>query len=137
MLRIKNYDHVAIAVNSIEESLKLYKDILGGKVIAERQLGYDGSIYWVQVLLGGAKIELIEPRTSGSSLARFLDKHGEGLHHISLRVENIEEAIAHLERNGIRVVDKYLDDPKFKTAFISPRNVSHVLIQVYESYEED
>ncbi len=135
MLRIKNYDHVGIAVHSIDESLKLYRDVLGGEVVVDRQLGYDGSIYWTQISLGGSKIELIEPKTSGSSLTKFLSEHGEGLHHISFHVKNVEEAIAYLEQNGIRIVDKFLENPKFKTAFISPRNVSHVLIQVYEEEE--
>src|SRR6188472_3756682 len=101
-------DHVAVAVREIRPALRLFRDGLGGEYL----MGADQDTWrWLQLRFpGGGKIELLEPLGEGF-LSQFLEKHGEGLHHITFKTDDIHAAIAHLEGLGMELVDKSLDDP--------------------------
>lgn len=121
-------DHVAVAVRSIKEALRLYRDALGGEYL----MGADGgdTWRWVQVRFpGGGKIELLEPLGDGF-LSRFLDRHGEGMHHVTFKTDDIRAAIAHVEGLGYELVDVSLDDPHWKEAFLRPSRAHGTLIQL-------
>ena len=84
-------DHVAVAVRSIKSALPLYRDALGGEYLMGGDAG--GSWRWIQLRFpGGGKVELLEPLGDGF-LSRFLERYGEGLHHITFKTDDIREAI--------------------------------------------
>jgi methylmalonyl-CoA/ethylmalonyl-CoA epimerase len=124
-------DHVAVAVRSIKSALPLYRDALGGEYLMGGDA--DGSWRWVQFRFpGGGKVELLEPLGEGF-LTRFLDRYGEGLHHITFKTDDIRQAVADLERRGYELVDVSLDNPNWKEAFLRPSNAHGTLIQIAQS----
>ena len=129
------FDHVAVAVHSIKPALKLFRDALGGEYL----MGGDerGVWRWVQFRYpGGGKIELLEPLGEGF-LEDFLRSRGEGLHHITFKTDDIHAAIAHLEGLGMELVDKQLEDPHWKEAFLRPSKSHGALIQIAQSSTPD
>jgi methylmalonyl-CoA/ethylmalonyl-CoA epimerase len=133
-LGIKRFDHVGIAVENVDEALSFYQNILQAQVISYRKLSFSKDYTWTQFSLGSQLFELIEPvKKKPSFLTRFLEKYGEGLHHLTFEVENIKKAISILSSKNIRITDESFDDPAWQTAFISPRSSHGVLIQMYEN----
>ena len=128
-------DHVAVAVHSIKEALRLYRDALGGEYL----MGAEGgeSWRWVQVRFpGGGKVELLEPLGDGF-LSRFLERHGEGMHHMTFKTDDIAAAIDHVEGLGYELVDKRLGDPHWKEAFLRPSRAHGALIQLAQPSGSD
>jgi methylmalonyl-CoA/ethylmalonyl-CoA epimerase len=128
-------DHVAVAVRSIKAALPLYRDALGGEYL----MGGDqaGSWRWVQFRFpGGGKVELLEPLDEGF-LSNFLDRYGEGLHHITFKTDDIEAAIAQVGEHGYELVDINLEDPHWKEAFLRPSGAHGTLIQIAQSSAPD
>ena len=127
------FDHVAIAVRSIRAAARLFQDVLGAEYIA----GGDDlrlDIRTVQFRLEpGVKIELMEPMSEDSYLARFIDKHGEGFHHTTLFFENIEEVIPRLEGKGFEVVDTDLSDAGWRETFVRPSVGFGTLLQIVDT----
>ena len=123
-------DHVAVAVHSIKDALKLYRDALGGQYL----MGGDSDTWrWVQVkFANGGKVELLEPLGEGF-LSRFLEKRGEGLHHITFKTDDIRAAIEELERAGYELVDVNIENPDWREAFLRPSRAHGTLIQVAQS----
>jgi methylmalonyl-CoA/ethylmalonyl-CoA epimerase len=124
-------DHVAVALRSIKSALPLYRDALGGEYL----MGGDanGVWRWVQFRYpGGGKVELLEPLGEGF-LTRFLDRYGEGLHHMTFKTDEIEVAIRDLEERGYELVDIRLDSPDWKEAFLRPSKAHGTLIQIAQS----
>ena len=131
----KRIDHVAIIVRNIEQALVFYRDTLG---IAPSEIK---EVPTEQVRIaflpmggpGGSEIELIEPTRPDSSLAKFLEKRGEGLHHICLEVENIDAALADMQEKGTPVLDK---QPRIaaegRAIFIHPKAAHGVLLELIE-----
>ena len=127
-------DHVAVAVHSIKDALRLYRDALGGEYLMG---GDTDSWRWLQVRFpNGGKVELLEPLGEGF-LSRFLEKHGEGLHHMTFKTEDIEAAIEHVRSLGYELVDVNLDDPYWKEAFLRPSGAHGTLIQLAWSKHPD
>ena len=123
-------DHVAVAVRSIKSALPLYRDALGGEYL----MGGDaaGTWRWIQLRFPGGKVELLEPLGEGF-LTRFLERYGEGLHHITFKTDDIREAINELERRGYELVDINVDSPDWKEAFLRPSMAHGTLIQIAQS----
>jgi len=128
------FDHVAVALRSIKPALKLYRDGLGGEYL----MGADqGDWRWLQLRYpGGGKVELLEPLGEGF-LTKFLDRRGEGLHHVTFKTDDIEAAIAHLRGLGFELVDVNISHPHWKEAFLRPSRSHGTLIQVAWSSEPD
>jgi catechol 2,3-dioxygenase-like lactoylglutathione lyase family enzyme len=127
--------HVAVALRAIEPALRLYRDALGGRDLGggEESGTGDGGWVWRQVgFPGGGRVELLEPRGPGF-LNRFLDSHGEGLHHLTFRTDDIRAAIDDVRRSGYELVDVDLNDPDWREAFLRPSGAHGTLIQVAES----
>lgn len=128
-------DHVAIIVRNIEQALTFYQDTLG---IQPREIK-DVPSEQVRIAFlplggpGGSEIELIEPTTSASSLSRFLEKRGEGLHHICLEVENIDLALREMREKGAPVLDT---EPRIaaegRAIFLHPKGTNGVLLELLE-----
>jgi methylmalonyl-CoA/ethylmalonyl-CoA epimerase len=117
-----------VAVRSIKAAVPLYRDALGGEYLMGGDV--DGSWRWVQFRYpGGGKVELLEPLDEGF-LSRFLDRYGEGLHHMTFKTDDIHAAIAQVEGQGYELVDVSLDDPHWKEAFLRPSKAHGTLIQL-------
>lgn len=125
-------DHVAVAVRSIEAALPLFRDALGGEYLMGGD-SRDGSWRWIQFRYpGGGKVELLEPLGEGF-LSAFLEKRGEGLHHVTFRTDDIRAAMAAVEARGYELVDVDLDDANWKEAFLRPSRAHGTLIQLAEA----
>jgi len=125
---------VGFAVRDVEDTLRIYRDVLGGKLLVYKEEGTTKDYTFTQIELGGQKIEFISPVDGkGSFLTEFIDKHGEGMHHLTFQVKDIAQTTRYLRENGLKIVDEFYEDPIWRTAFISPRSSRGVLIQLYET----
>jgi methylmalonyl-CoA/ethylmalonyl-CoA epimerase len=124
------FDHVAVAVRSIKSALPLYRDALGGEYLMGGDA--DGTWRWIQLRFPGGKVELLEPLADGF-LTRFLERYGEGLHHITFKTDDIRKAIEEVQRGGYELVDINVDNPDWKEAFLRPKTAHGTLIQIAQS----
>jgi len=127
-------DHVGVAVKNLDEAIKLYRDVLGFKLhgihtLTERR---------VKVAFfstgGETNIELLEPASSDSSIAKFLESRGEGIHHFAVKVKNIEAVLGELKKSGVTLID---ETPKTgaegsRIAFVHPKSTKGVLLELCE-----
>lgn len=128
-------DHVAIIVRSIEQALTFYRDTLGIMPSEVKEVPSEQ----VRIAFlpmggpGGSEIELIEPTTPASSLSRFLEKRGEGLHHICLEVDDIDAALQEMREKGAPVLDT---EPRIaaegRAIFLHPKGTNGVLLELLE-----
>jgi methylmalonyl-CoA epimerase len=131
----RRIDHVAIIVRNIEQSLAFYRDTLG--IIPSEIKEVPSEQVRIAFLPlggpGGSEIELIEPTTPDSSLVKFLEKRGEGLHHICLEVEDIDAALQEMQEKGAPVLDK---QPRIaaegRAIFLHPKGTNGVLLELLE-----
>lgn len=130
-VKAKGLDHVAIAVRDLDAAVALYRDALGLE-LAEIEEVPEQQVRTAIFGHGAGRVELICPTVTDSGVARFLDKRGEGLHHICIEVEDIEAAIAELKARGAPMID---ETPKpgaggAKVAFIHPKGSHGVLVEL-------
>lgn len=132
---IKKISHIGIAVNSIEDALKLYTDALGLKVedieIVEAQ-----KVRTAIIPVGESKIELLESTNPEGVIAKYIEKRGEGLHHLALEVSDIQQALDTLREKKIQLID---ETPRSgvkgaRIAFLHPKQTK-VLIELVEPGE--
>ena len=129
-------DHVAVAVHSIRDAMTLYRDALGGEYLMGNN-STGGDWRWVQFRFpNGGKVELLEPLGDGF-LSRFLEKHGEGLHHITFKTDDLAAAIEHVKGLGYELVDIDLESKHWKEAFLRPSGAHGTLIQLAWSSHPD
>jgi len=126
-------DHIAIAVKDLERALKPYTAALGLTVSDTEEIP-DQQVRIAFLPVGDTEIELLEPTSADSGVAKFLEKRGEGLHHICLEVDDLEATLARLKAQGIRLIDEEpRDGGKGKRiAFVHPRSMQGVLIELTE-----
>lgn len=126
-------DHIAVAVHGLTAATKLY-GLLGLDPGEPEAIDSEG-VRVVMLPVGAVNIELIEPTDSKSSVARFLDRRGEGLHHIALRVENLARTAAHLQEAGVRLVNNAIQTGAggHRYMFIHPASADGVLIELVEA----
>jgi methylmalonyl-CoA epimerase len=127
--------HVAIAVRNIAEVEKLYQTALGLKV-THREVVEDQGVRssMLEPEDGGTPIELIEPLSDSSPISKFLEKRGEGIHHICFTVDNIELALKRLKEEGVQLIDESPRPGAYgaRVAFIHPKAMNGVLIELAE-----
>ena len=129
---IKKIDHIGIAVHSIEEALLVYKGALGLELANVKEVP-EQAVRVAFLPVGESEIELLEPLTTKSGVARFLEKRGEGMHHICLEVDDIEAALQDLAAQGIRLIDKQpRQGAHGQVAFLHPKGTHGVLIELVE-----
>ncbi len=122
-------DHIGIAVRSVDEARKFFEDVLGARFLHESARPEDG-FRVINFELQGLIIELIEPVGEDSFVRKFIDKRGEGMHHLTFSVPDARERVAQLKAGGVRVVDEREWSQDSYEAFISPRSSHGVLIQM-------
>jgi len=126
---IGRLDHIGIAVKSVAEARKFFEGALGARFLYEHD-NPNAGYKIVELDFNGMTLELLEPLGEKSFLHGFLEKRGEGLHHLTLDVPNSKEKIAALKQQGVKVVDEREFGPDSYEAFISPRSSHGVLIQI-------
>lgn len=136
---IKRIDHVAIVVRDLEASLRFYRDTLG--IAPSRVLDFPSEGVKIAFLpMGGpagSEIELLEPLNAESGVARFLEKRGEGLHHICLEVPDIEAALRELQSDGVPVLDaRPRPTAEGRGVFVHPRGTCGVLLELVERSDQ-
>jgi len=129
---ISKIHHVGIAVNNLEESLKIYTEVLGLEVSGTETVE-EQKVKTVIISVGESKIELLESTSPDGAIAKFIEKQGEGIHHIALGVNNIEEALASLKEKGIPLIDEKPRKGVENTdiAFLHPKGTK-VLLELVE-----
>ncbi len=124
-------EHVAIAVRSISKAAQLYTDILGLKLVETLQVPDEG-IRIAVINAGGVNIELMEPLVEDSVVARFIQRRGEGIHHISFRVTDLNQRLKHVQEQGLELVfPQVRTSPRgYRYNFIHPKSANGVLIEL-------
>ena len=126
-------DHLGIAVKSLDEALKFYRDILGLDLTCVETVEEQG-VQVAMLPIGESRVELLEPTHEGSPIARFLEKRGSGIHHICIEVDDIVVRLAELKAAGAQLID---EQPKRGAggrliAFVHPKSASGVLIELVQ-----
>lgn len=126
-------DHIGVAVKSIEEASKIYTKLLGLEMHGIEEV-QDQKVKVAFIPVGESEFELLEATDPESSIAKFIEKRGEGIQHIALRVDDIEKALEELKQKGVKLID---EKPRYgaggaKIAFIHPKSTNGVLIELCE-----
>lgn len=132
-MNISHIEHIGIAVKSLEESIPYYENILGLKCYKIEEVA-DQKVKTAFFMVGQTKIELLEPTSPESTIANFIEKKGEGMHHIAYKVDSVSESLAEAEGKGVRLIDKA---PRggadgLKIAFLHPKSTCSVLTELCE-----
>ncbi|HMK72454.1 MAG TPA: methylmalonyl-CoA epimerase [Myxococcaceae bacterium] len=130
-VKAKGLDHVAVVVRDLEAAIRLYRDTLGLELSAVEEVP-EQAVRTAIFGTGMGRVELISPTTPDSGVARFLDKRGEGLHHLCIEVEDLEAALAALRAAGAPLID---EAPRpgaggARVAFVHPRGMRGVLTEL-------
>lgn len=128
---ISGLDHIAIAVRSLEESVPFYRDVLqlplqGFEAVADQKVRV--AIF----LVGGVRIELLEPTADDSPISKFLKERGNGIHHVALRTDNVAGELERLAGQGVRLIDSV---PRpgadgMQIAFLHPKSTQGILTEL-------
>lgn len=133
---IKSLDHIGIAVKSMSDANALFESLLGVKNYKVEDVVSEGvSTSFFNV--GNTKVELLEARNSESAISKFIEKRGEGIHHIAFEVENIEQSIKELKEKGFSFTSEYPRkgaDNKL-VCFIHPKTANGVLVELCQSIQ--
>jgi methylmalonyl-CoA/ethylmalonyl-CoA epimerase len=132
-LGVEALDHTAIAVRSIQAALPLYRDLLGGLATTSEIFPERGFSYLILRYPDEGQIELLEPAGDGGFLRQFLDRHGEGPHHVTFIVRDLRAAVQRARAAGLRVVDEDYRDPRWQEAFVSPRSAFGTILQLAQT----
>ena len=126
-------DHIGVAVKSLAAAKGIYEK-LGLKLAPEETVAAE-QVRVVMVPLGESRMELLEPTSEDSVIAKFIAKRGEGLHHVSLRVPNLEAALDRLNRDGVRLVSNEIKVGAggHRYVFVHPSSAGGVLLELVES----
>ena len=130
-------DHIGIAVGDLRQALAFYRDALGLEVEPSEEVPAQGvRVHFVPV--GEATIELIEPTSADSPIARFIEKRGPGVHHVTLRVDDLRDVLARLRERGIRLID---EQPRVGAegaliAFVHPASTHGVLVELKQRVKD-
>jgi len=131
---LQKINHIGIAVQSIAATLPFYRDSLGMTCLGEEEVA-EQQVKVAMLAIGESKIELLEPTSADSAVAKFLEKNGQGIHHIAYEVGDIEAAIAALQADGARMIDAA---PRAgahgsRIAFVHPRSSHGVLTELCQA----
>lgn len=133
---VYNIDHIAIAVHDLDASLAEYERKYEVTPISVETVP-DQGVREAMIAIGGSHIQLLEPLGSDSAVGRFLERNGEGMHHMAFAVVDIDAALKHLEREGARLIDT---EPRIgggghRIAFVHPADLAGTLIELVEVHD--
>lgn len=132
-MKPSHIEHIGIAVTNLEKSISFYEKVFDLKCYNIEEVE-DQKVRTAFFMVGQTKIELLESTDPGGPIGKFIEKRGEGIHHIAFAVDNIAEQLKHAEIEGVRLID---NNPRkgaegLDIAFLHPKSTSGVLIEICE-----
>lgn len=126
-------EHLGIATRELDGALRFWRDALGLEVIETEEVA-EQRVRVAMLPVGEPRIELLEPTSEDSPIAKFLEKRGPGIHHIAIRVDDIRQALERLKKRGVRLID---ETPRTGAggsliAFVHPSSTNGVLLELVE-----
>jgi len=136
-MNLTHIEHIGIAVKNIEESIKYYEGVLGLKCYAIEEVA-DQKVKTAFFKVGHTKIELLESTSPDGPIGKFIEKKGEGIHHLAFHVENIENALKEAEEKGVKTIDQ---TPRkgaegLEIGFLHPKFTGGVLTEFCEDKKQ-
>ncbi len=127
-------DHIGIAVKSLASAKRVYENL--GMAVSPEELVESEQVRVVMVPAGESRMELLEPTSETSTVARFIAKRGEGLHHVSLRVPDLSAAVERLKKNGVRLISEEIKVGAggHRYVFVHPSSAGGVLLELVEEH---
>jgi methylmalonyl-CoA/ethylmalonyl-CoA epimerase len=132
---LQQIEHIAIVVQDLDAALRVYRDALGLPLLRVEDVPAEHvKVAFLQLPQGDGHIELVQPTAADTGIARFLDKRGEGIHHICFQVADITAAMSQLTESGMQTIEQEarLGRHGQKYAFVHPKTAHGVLIELYE-----
>lgn len=128
---MRKIEHLGIAVKDLESSKKMYESLLKTKAYKEERVESEG-VSTLFFKIGESKIELLEATTKDSPIATFIEKKGEGLHHIAFEVDDIDAEIKRLQEEGFQLIHKQAKDgaDNKRIAFLHPKSTGGLLVEL-------
>ncbi|RLD85421.1 MAG: methylmalonyl-CoA epimerase [Bacteroidetes bacterium] len=132
-MNLSHIEHIGIAVKSLDEAIPYYENVLGLKCYAIEEVA-DQKVKTAFFKAGQTKLELLEPTDPESPVAKFIEKRGEGIHHLAFTVDGVEQALEEVAEKGVRLIDK---KPRpgaegLNIAFLHPKSTFGVLTELCE-----
>jgi methylmalonyl-CoA/ethylmalonyl-CoA epimerase len=129
-MNILGIEHIGIAVKSLDESVRFYEEILGLKCYTVENVE-DQMVKTAFFQIGDIKIELLEATSPESPIYTFIEKRGEGLHHMAYKVENVNDALSKIKDRGVKLIDKTAREGAegLLIGFVNPRSTFGVLTE--------
>ena len=132
-MNISHIEHLGIAVKSLEEAIPYYEQVLGLKCYSVEEVA-DQKVKTAFFKVGQTKIELLAPTSEDSTIAKYIEKRGEGIHHLAFAVDGVAAALAEVEAKGVKLIDK---EPRkgaegLNIAFLHPKSTCSVLTELCE-----
>ena len=137
-MNLTHIEHLGIAVKSLEEAIPYYENVLGLKCYAVEEVT-DQKVKTAFFKIGQTKIELLEPTCPESTIAGFIEKRGEGIHHLAFATDDVAACLAEAEEKGVRLIDKAPRPgaEQMMIAFIHPKSTKGVLTEFCMKKKED
>lgn len=132
-MKVSHIEHLGIAAKSLEEAIPYWENVLGLKCYNIEEVA-DQKVKTAFFMVGQTKIELLEPTSEESTIAKYIEKRGQGVHHVAFAVEGIEDALADATEKGVQLIDKA---PRkgaegLSIAFLHPKSTMGVLTELCE-----
>ena len=130
---LEKIDHISIAVKDLDQAIKFYKAVFG----LEPNLVYESTYTKAKIAfipIGETRIELIQPSNPESVVGKFLEKRGEGIHHISFKVKDVDQSLTEIESKGVQLIDKKSRQVREneRVAFLHPKSTNGVLFELVQ-----
>ncbi len=135
-MRLVNIDHVGIAVRDLDRALARHEELFRVRPLY-REVVEEQGVEEAMLPVGGSNIQLLMPLGKDTPVGRFLERRGEGIHHVAYAVASIEDALEHLAAEGAQLIDEHprLGGGGHRVAFVHPRTVAGTLIELVELNE--
>ena len=129
-MNLTHIEHLGIAVTSLEEAIPYYENVLGLKCYAIEEVA-DQKVKTAFFKIGQTKLELLEPTSPESTIAAFIEKRGEGIHHLAFATDDVAACLAEAEEKGVRLIDKAprAGAEQMMIAFVHPKSTKGVLTE--------
>lgn len=129
-MKLKKIEHIGIAVSNLEEAIKYWEEVMGLKCYNIEEV-VDQKVKTAFFKIGDVKIELLEATSEESSIASFIEKKGQGVHHIAFSVDNTDQALEEVEKAGVKLIDKQARQGAecLKIGFLHPKSTMGILTE--------